>query len=71
MARRKELQGWKQHLNKLNSIKQCYRTSVEELKQYYSTVGLKKMNVLILESLFLKQCFIPVKPERKKQPAAL
>ena len=29
------------------------------------------MNVLILESLFLKQCFIPVKPERKKQPAAL
>ena len=39
VARRRELQGWKQHLNKLNSIKQCYRTSVEELKQYYSTVG--------------------------------
>ena len=38
VAIRRELQGWKQHLNKLNSIKQCYRTSVEELKQYYSTV---------------------------------
>lgn len=39
VAIRRELQGWKQHLNKLNSEKQCYRTSVEELKQYYSTVG--------------------------------
>lgn len=45
---------------------QCWR--IETVLQYS---WLKKMNVLILESLFLKQCFIPVKPERKKQPAAL